>query len=162
MGSAIVNCLHFRRICDLEEKIFESKMFLVPFLLCLPLFHPFESKQFLVELESGKSKIVKTNNGYGTGAEQELLYQKNEAVKNISKLKPDHKKATNNAESTTGSHLTTTDKISEGQDYVFFEFICFMIQWCPFGNPYLTPTEPTRPTFVPGNYEWVPYNEQRH
>merc|ERR1711974_271488 len=153
-----------RRICDLEEKIFESKMFLVQFLLCLPLIPLFESKQFLVELKSGKSKVLETNNGDGTGAgaQQELSFQKNEAVKNISKLKPDHKKATNNAESTTESHLTTTDNTSEGQDYVFFEFICFMFQWCPFGNPYLTPTEPTRPTFVPGNYEWVPYNEQRH
>ena len=104
-------------------------MFLFPLLICLPLFPLLQSKQFLVELKSGKRKILETNNGKGTGidAQQELSFQKNEAVKNISK--PDHKKV-ENAESTTKSHLTTTptDKISKGDDYFLFGIVCFFIQ----------------------------------
>ena len=91
-------------------------MFLFTLLLCLPLFPLFESKQFLAEMKSGKHEILETNNGNGTGngAQQELSFHKNMAVKNI--RKPDHSKV-ENAESTTESHLTTTDEISIGEDY---------------------------------------------
>ena len=95
----------------MEEKIFESEMFLIAFLTCIPLFPLSKSKQFLVELKSGESKIVGTNNGNGTtGPQQGLSFQKNEAVKDISKMKPDLKKV-ENAESTTESQLTTTNEI---------------------------------------------------
>ena len=140
-------------------------MLLFAFLLSLPLFPHFSysSKQFLVELKSGKNKIIETNignNGNGTEARQ-----KNEEGKNQSRPKPDHKKVENgNGETSTEGHLTTmkttsesrlttTDKISQGDDYFLFEFVCFMFQFCPFGNPFTNPTEPTRPTFVPGNYD---------
>ena len=129
-------------------------MFLFPFLLCIPLFPPSKSKQFLVELKSGKDKMIETNNG--SGAEQGLSIENKEAVKNISKLKSGRKKV-ENAESTTESHLTTTDKISEGEDYFFFEFVCFLVQFCPLGNPYTSPTQPTQTTVDLSNYEWVPF-----
>ena len=140
-------------------------MFLFAFLLSLPLFlHVSYSKQFLVELKSGKNKIRETNIGNGTGdignGNGSDARQKNEEGENQSRPKPDHKKVKNGDESqlttmktTIESRLTTTDKISQGDDYFLFEFVCFMFQFCPFGNPYLNPTEPTRPTFVPGNYD---------
>ena len=118
-------------------------MFLFPLLICLPLFPLLESKQFLVELKSGKRKILETNNGKGTGidAQQELSFQKNKAVKNISK--PDHKKV-KNAESTTESHLTTTptDKIPKGNDYFLFGIVCFFMV-CNSGKP--SENKPTKP-----------------
>ena len=129
-------------------------MFLFPFLLCIPLFPPSKSKQFLVELKSGKDKIIETNNG--SGAHQGLSIENKEAMKNISKLKSGRKKV-ENAESTTESHLTTTDKISEGEDYFFFEFVCFLFQFCPFGNPFTGPTQPTQTTVDLSNYEWDYY-----
>ena len=129
-------------------------MFLLTFLLCLPLFPLSKSKQFLVELESKKDKMIESNNS--SGAQQGLSIIKNkEAVKNISKLKSGPKKV----ESTTESHLTTTDKISEGQDYFLFEFVCFLFQFCPFGNPYTEP-QPTQSIPDLGNYEWVPYKQE--
>ena len=137
-------------------------MFLFPFLLCIPLFPFSKSKQFLLELKSGKDKIIETNNG--SGVQQELSIENKEAVKNISKLKSGPKKVENkveNEESTTLSHLTTTDKISEGQDYFFFEFVCFLFQFCPFGNPFTGPTQPTQTTVDLSNYEWVPFNQER-
>ena len=107
-----------------------------------------------MELKSGNSKMIGMNNGNGTtGAQQGLSSQKNETI-NISK--PDHKKV-ENAESTTESHLTTTDKISEGEDYFFFEFVCFLFQFCPFGNPFTGPTQPTQTTVDLSNYEWDYY-----
>ena len=144
-------------------------MLLFAFLLSLPLFPHFSysRKHYLVELKSGKNKIIETNignNGNGTEARQ-----KNEEGKNQSRPKPDRKKVeTGNGETSTEGHLTTmkttsenrlttTDKISQGEDYFLFEFVCFMFQFCPFGNPFTNPTEPTRPTFVPENYGLFPY-----
>ena len=127
-------------------------MFLFPFILvCLPLFPLSKSKQFLVELKNGKNRLVETNNGNGTAAQEEFF----KVAKDKSKLNTNHKKVENgNGERTTESHLTTTDKIAEGEDYVLFEFLCFLIRWCPFGDPYENnPTEPTQPTYVPGNYD---------
>ena len=43
-------------------------MLLFAFLLSLPSFpHVSYSKQFLVELKTGKNQIIETNNGTGTG-----------------------------------------------------------------------------------------------
>ena len=146
-------------------------MFLFAFLLSLALFPHFSySKQFLVELKSGKHKIIETNignngngdNGNGNGTDAQ---QKNGEGKNQSRPKPDHKKVENgNGDTSTEGHLTTmkttsenrlttTDKISQGEDYFLFEFVCFLFQFCPFGNPYLNPTEPTRPTFVEQKFQ---------
>ena len=129
-------------------------MFLFAFLLYLSLFPLSKSKQFLVELESKKDKMMESNNG--SGAQQRLSIENKEAVKNISKLKSGPKKV----ESTTESQLTTTDKVSEGQDYFLFEFVCFLFQFCPFGNPYTEP-QPTQSIPDLGNYEWVPYKQEK-
>ena len=151
------------RVLDTSEG--KLWMFLFAFLLSLPLFPHFSySKQFLVELKSGKNKIRETNIGNGTGdignGNGTDARQKNEEGENQRRPKPDHKKVKNGDESqltsmktTRESRLTTTDKISQGDDYFLFEFVCFMFQFCPFGNPFTNPTEPTRPTFVPGNYD---------
>ena len=138
-------------------------MFLFSLLLCLPLFPLFESKQFLAEMKSGKHKILETNNGNGTGngAQQELSFHKNMAVKNI--RKPDHSKV-ENADRTTESHLTTTDEISNGEDYFLFGIVCFFIR-CNSGKPSENkptkprPTKPPRTTKNPwsGNYGFFIY-----
>ena len=105
-------------------------MLLFVFLLCLPIFPLSKSKQFLVELKNGKSKMEGTNNDNGsTGAQQELSFQKIETMKNIRKLEPDLNKV-ENAEGNTESNLTTTGKISEGQDYGLFDFVCILFQFC--------------------------------
>ena len=67
-------------------------MFLFAFLLSLPLFPHFSySKQFLVELKSGKNKIIETNIGNGTGdignGNGTDARQKNEEGKNQSTRK---------------------------------------------------------------------------
>ena len=74
-------------------------MLLFAFLLSLPLFPHFSysRKQFLVELKSGKNKIMETNIGNnGTGdngnGNSTDARQKNEEGKNQSRPKPDLKK----------------------------------------------------------------------
>ena len=129
-------------------------MFLSAFLLSLLLFPHFScGKQLLVELKSGKNKMKETNIGNGTGdignGNGTDARQKNEEGKNQSRPKPDHKKVKNGDESqlttmktTSESRLTTTDKISQGEDY-FLEFVLsvlsvplavlpsWSLKWCP-------------------------------
>ena len=122
-------------------------MFLFAILLSLPLFpHVSYSKQFLVELKSGKNKIIETNidNGTGTGenGNGNETRQKNEEGK-----KQSRPKKVENGETSTGSHLTTTkttreshnqatseshltttDKKSQGDDY-FLGGILRFVDW---------------------------------
>ena len=164
-------------------------MLLFAFLLSLPLFPHFSysRKQFLVELKSGKNKIIETNignngtgdngNGNGTDAQKKNEERKNQMIKtnlgNNGTRDNGNGNGTGNGETSTEGHLrvthlttmkttsesrlTTTDKISQGEDYFLFEFVCFLFQFCPFGNPFTNPTEPTRPTFVPENYGIFPF-----
>ena len=117
-------------------------MFLFAFLLSLPLFPHFSysRKQFLVELKSGKNKIIETNidNGTGTGenGNGNETRQKNEEGKKQSRPK---KVENGNGETSTEghltrmkttnqSHLTTTDKKSQGDDY-FLGGILRFVDW---------------------------------
>ena len=119
-------------------------MFLFAFLLSLPLFpHVSYSKQFLVELKSGKNKIIETNidNGTGTGNGNETQ-KKNEDGKKQSRPKKvengetsteSHLTTTKTTreshnQATSESHLTTTDKKSQGDDY-FLGGILRFVDW---------------------------------
>ena len=122
-------------------------MFLFAFLLSLPLFpHVSYSKQFLVELKSGKNKIIETNidNGTGTGenGNGNETQKKNEEGKKQSRPKKvengetsteSHLTTTKTTreshnQATSESHLTTTDKKSQGDDY-FLGGILRFVDW---------------------------------
>ena len=122
-------------------------MFLFAILLSLPLFpHVSDSKQFLVELKSGKNKIIETNidNGTGTGenGNGNETQKKNEEGKKQSRPKKvengetsteSHLTTTKTTreshnQATSESHLTTTDKKSQGDDY-FLGGILRFVDW---------------------------------
>ena len=122
-------------------------MFLFAFLLSLPLFpHVSYSKQFLVELKSGKNKIIETNidNGTGTGenGNGNETQKKNEEGKKQSRPKKVENGETSTEsyltttkttreshnQATSESHLTTTDKKSQGDDY-FLGGILRFVDW---------------------------------
>ena len=129
-------------------------MFLFAFLFSLPLFPHFSySKHFLVELKSGKHKMIETtigNNGTGDNGNGNSTdaRQKNEEGENQSRPKSDHKKVENgnwetsteghlttmkttresHNQATSESHLTTTDKKSQGDDY-FLGGILRFVDW---------------------------------
>ena len=117
-------------------------MFLFAFLLSLPLFpHVSYSKQFLVELKTGKNQIIETNNGTGNG---ENGNEKNDEGETQSRPKKgengDGKTSTeshltttkttreSHNQATSESHLTTTDKKSQGDDY-FLGGILRFVDW---------------------------------
>ena len=100
-------------------------------------------------LKNGKNKIIETNfrnfgtagNGNGTDGQQEDSVNKNEKTK---QTKDWPQVENRNGSTTTGSHLPTMkiaiesrltktmDKTSKCHDYVLFEFVCFMFQFCSF------------------------------
>ena len=143
-------------------------MFLFAFLLSLPLFPHFSySKQFLVELKSGKHKIIETTignngtgdngNGNGTDAQKKNEERKNQMIKtnlgNNGTGDNGNGNGTGNGETSTEGHLrvthlttmkttsesrlTTTDKISQGDDYFLFALAALAVlpswslKWCP-------------------------------
>ena len=125
-------------------------MLLFVFLLSLPLFPHFSysRKHFLVELKSGKNKIIETNNGTGTGTGENgngngtETQQKNEEGKKQNrpkKVEHGNESHLTRMKTTSENHLPTTDNKSQGDDYFLGGILCFVFQFCK-------PTKPNRPT----------------